>query len=271
MGLVMHENRSMVFQGRCSIFENKGRLCSIVRCGVRSPRVSCLRSLCKCELVRSCPGRASDKPALKRSARWVVDAAKNRKATQRQAPPQVINAPHPQFLQSKNLLNSAHPLNLSNVSTSYCNVTSVPLPSLCLGGQMKQRPSGLPSGLPIEHLNAWLQPSAGPKSMWLNLEALRHTISMSGPGQRSTFQVREVALSIWLSRPTRRRTAVESTAAIAWPTRAAAVAREGDSGVLLWGGGVVRRHVSSELAERGFAVDADKGASQNARVGMRAT
>ena len=179
-----------------------------------------------------------------------------------------------QFLQSKTSLNSTHALNLSSVSTSYCNVTSIPLPSLCLGGQMKQRPSGLPSGFPIEHLNASLQPSAGPKSMWLNLEAFRQTISMSGPGQRSTFQVREVALSIWLRRPTRRRTAVESTAAMACLMRAAAVASGGGDGVVR--GVVAGRFASSDLTEIGPAVDEVDdavvvGVSQKARVGMRAT
>ena len=138
---------------------------------------------------------------------------------------------------------------------------------------MKQRPSGLPSGFPIEHLNASLQPSAGPKSMWLNLEAFRQTISMSGPGQRSTFQVREVALSIWLRRPTRRRTAVESTAAMACLMRAAAVASGGDDGDVR---GVAGRFASSDLTEIGPAVDEVDdavvvGVSQKARVGMRAT
>ena len=64
-------------------------------------------------------------------------------------------------------------------------------------------------------------------------------------------------------------------AAMACPTRAAAVAREGDSDVLPWEDGFGRMHDPSELVERGFAVDvvgvAVEGASQNARVGMRAT
>jgi hypothetical protein len=99
-----------------------------------------------------------------------------------------------------------------------------------------------------------------------------HTISMSGPGQRSTFQVREVALDIWFRRPTRRRTAVESTAAMACFTRAVARMREGegDGDVLVRGDGVVEEH------EAGPAVDevddvAVVEASQKARVGIRAT
>ena len=61
---------------------------------------------------------------------------------------------------------------------------------------MKHLPSGLPSGLPTVNLEASLQPSDVPKLMWLNLDPCKHTISMSGPGQRSTFQVSDVALSI---------------------------------------------------------------------------
>jgi hypothetical protein len=60
-------------------------------------------------------------------------------------------------------------------------------------------------------------------------------MSISGPGQRSTFQVRLVAVLIWERRPTRRRTAVESTAEMACFTRRAAREREAGSGAVVAG------------------------------------
>lgn len=131
-----------------------------------------------------------------------------------------------QFLHSKNSRNSTHSRSLCKVSASYCNMTSRPPLSLALGGSMKHLPSGLPSGSPTVARKASLQPNAGPKSMWLNFVPFRHTMSMSGPGQRSTFQVNDVDVGSWLMRPTRRRTAVLSTAARACLTRAAAEDRE---------------------------------------------
>lgn len=113
----------------------------------------------------------------------------------------------------------------------------MPFPSHLRGGQIKLLPSGFPSGLPTVKRAASLKPNKGPKSMWLNFALFKQTMSMSGPGQRSTFQVREVALSIWERRPTRRRTAVESTAAIAVLMREAAVERgrwEGAEGAKIW-------------------------------------
>jgi hypothetical protein len=119
----------------------------------------------------------------------------------------------------------------------------------------------------------------------LNLDPCKHTISMSGPGQRSTFQVSDVTLSIWLSRPTRRRTAVESTAAMACLMREAAVDRgrrvadyshaavmcAGSKISVARSADIIDVSVSHPEAGCGRGFENMEGSLQNWRVGIRAT
>ena len=99
------------------------------------------------------------------------------------------------------------------------------MPSLLLGGRSRHLPCGLPFVSLVVNRGASLQSSKRPKLMSLNLMLSMHAMNMYGPSQRSTSQVREVHLLIWLMMPTRQRTSVLSSAAMALLMRDVAIER----------------------------------------------